>query len=658
MRLLLVSLLISAAGAADWPVPGAIRRWTVSPGEVKGPVAMVRVWPQSADEVSAVVMAGTRPVPCRVVWQAPGELLEVWFDAAAAGTSASLYLGKDLRPAAWEAPAGLVLETRRRPDLPIATAEHILALWDKATPILGRGACERIFHGANPYGPSEEFVGRFSGWIDLPKAGNWDFATISDDGSVVLIDGKQVVAWPGGHGAEEGVRGEHHGKVQLTAGRHRIDYRVVQGGGGYTAALAWKTPDGGAWEMVPASAFAGVAAWQAGDPATAQGADWAITWRTLAHAGPGGDGFDPCMVLSRLELLGPPGTALWRGDDGVSADGRVREHWWLAPGRRSMTVEFRAGPTAAVHTRTVAMTVQPAWMQPGPLPEERTQQWRKTLLARRFATLPTGELSAALRLALAADETAVCAGLVEDATRAASALAKDDAETTLRFALHLQDAELRRYAASATLLAGITAPPTPAARAKLHLGGLRLAVEGDAAGAAAAWQALDPAALDDGNRRLLGIYRADARALSGDMNGARSAYRALPAVADPASRDYVMRRRLRLELARDRLSQGRWSEAEQALREIEWETPLERLGDETGLLFLRVWTARGELQLARTRARMLLAGEPGPREPEVLLAAARIELLAKDGAAAKRLIDRLKKDHPYSEAAAMAGELK
>jgi len=595
-------------------------------------------------------MAGIRPVPCRVQWQAPGEPLEVWFDASAKPTH--IYLGKDLKPTAWEPPAGLLLETRQRPDLPCDTAEQILALWDKATPVQGRGATERIWHGANPFGPSEEFAARFTGWIELPSAGAWNFATISDDGSVLLIDGKQVVAWPGWHGTEEGVSGQHHGRAQLTAGRHRIDYRVVQGSGGYCATLAWRAPGGKAWEVVPASAFPGVGWWTVNEPASPAGADWAVTWRTLAHAGPGSDGFEPCAVQTQLELLGAPASARWRFDDGTGGEGRVLDHWWLAPGRRSLTVEIRAGK-AAPQTRSVVLAVQPAWLQPGPLPELQSHQWRRQVLGREYAKLPPGELAASLRLALAADETAVYAGLAEPAAVAAKALAAGDAELALRFALRLQGAELRRYTAAGTLLAAIPSP-----RARLHLGGMRLAVDGDAVGAAAAWQEIDPAKLDDGDRRLLGIYRADARALSGDVAGARAAYRALPQVADPASRDYVMRRRLRLELARDRLSQGRWDEAEQALREIEWETPLERLGDETGLLFLRVWTARGELQLARTRARMLLAGDGGTREPEVLLAAARIELAAKDTVAAQRLIARLRKDHPYSEAAAMAGELK
>jgi hypothetical protein len=650
MRLLLALLLITAAMAADWAVPTAIRRWTVVPGEGKGGVGVVQLWPQTADETSAVVWANGRAVPSRVVWQAPGQPLEVWFDATAA-TAVQIYLGKDLRPAPWDPPAGLVLETRRRPDLPIDAAAGILALWDKAAPIYGRGACERIFHGANPYGPSEDFVARYTGWITVPAAGSWAFATISDDGSVLLIDDKQVVAWPGWHGAEKGARGEHHGRVQLVAGRHRIDYRVVQGLGGFCAAVAWQAPGTKGWTMIPANAYAGAAWWQAREPATPTGPDWAVTWITSAHAGPGPDGLDPCLVQTRCELIGPPGTVTWKGDDGVGGDGRVHDHWWLAPGSRSLTASIRIGSGAA-QTRTVAVAVQPAWQQAGPLPEEHANQWRKLVLSRRYATLPVGELVAALRLALAVDETALYAGLSDDAVRSAAALASADPALALRFALAIQGAELRRYSAAATLLAAIATP-----RARLHLGGLRLAVEGDAAAAASAWSGLDPAALDDGDRRLFGIYRADALALAGEVAGARSAYRALPAVADPASREYVLRRRLRLELARDRLSQGRWDEAEQSLREIEWETPLERLGDETGLLLLRLWMARGEVQLARTRARMLLAGEGGTREPEVLLAAVRIELAAKDAESARRLIARLRKDHPYSEAAALAAEL-
>jgi hypothetical protein len=41
-------------------------------------------------------------------------------------------------------------------------------------------------------------------------------------------------------------------------------------------------------------------------------------------------------------------------------------------------------------------------------------------------------------------------------------------------------------------------------------------VDGDVNGAAAAWQAADPTALDAGDRRLLGIYHADALAMQGD----------------------------------------------------------------------------------------------------------------------------------------------
>ncbi|MBN8525608.1 MAG: hypothetical protein J0M02_09755, partial [Planctomycetes bacterium] len=336
----LAILLPGLLSAADWTVPAAARRYTLvrDSGQPEAPVGRVLVWPQSADERSAIVVsAGGRPVGTRLVWQSAGEAMEVWFDAAAAGNGARLYVGTALAPAPWEAPAGLQLEVRPRPaDLPADTAAQILAQWDKAGASQGRGWAERIFHGGNPFGPSEEILVRYTGWIDPPAPGAWSIATISDDGSVLLIDGKEIAAWPGWHGADEGTRGQHHGTVQLTSGRHRIDYRVVQGGGGFCAAIAWRKPGAkaGEWEMVPASAFAGTASWQAQRPETPRGPDWSASWRIVEHAAPGTDAYDPCMMRMRLEVDAPTGTCTWQPEDGGRYEARVAEHWWLRPGQR------------------------------------------------------------------------------------------------------------------------------------------------------------------------------------------------------------------------------------------------------------------------------------------------------------------------------------
>lgn len=645
--------------AADWAVPAAARRYTLvrASGQSEAAVGRVQVWPQAESERSAIVIgANGRPVGTRLLWQAPGQPMEVWFDAASAGTSPQIYVGSDLGPAAWEAPAGLVLEIRSRADVPADTAEQILAQWDKASPIQGRTWAERIFHGANPFGPSEELLARYTGWISVPEAGSWKIATVSDDGSVLLVDGKQVVAWAGWHGAEEGMRGEHHGTVQLSAGRHRIDYRVVQGGGGFCAAIAWKKPNGKDWEMVPAEAYAGSALYEAQRPETPRGADWAVTWRIVQHAAPGTDAYDPCVIDMRLEVGGPVGTATWVMDDAVRYTGRLVEHWWLRPGQRTVQVEFTPqGGTVA--KRSLPVLVHPAWLQTGQLPEDKPNHWRR-LVRERAAIVPPADLVAAVRLVLAADETGTLGEAATAVAPRATALAEADPETALAFALRIQGAELRRYREAATLLQAVTERKHPAAaRARLHLGGMLLAVDGDRAAAAEVWRGIATGDLDDGDKRLLAVFRADALLLGGEVEAARAAYRALPAVADAGNREYALRRRLRLELARDRLSQGRWDDAEKSLREIEWETPLERMGDETGLLLMRIWLTRGELQMARTRGRMLRAVGDGPRAAEVLLTAAKVELAAKDGAAAKALVSQLRAEHPFSEAAAQAAEI-
>lgn len=645
--------------AADWAVPAAVRRYTLArpAGQPEAAVGRVQVWPQAEGERSAIVVGRDgRPVGTRLLWQAPGEAMEVWFDAAAAGPAPQVYVGADLAPAAWEPPAGLVLEIRSRQDLPADTAEQILAQWDKSAAIQGRGWAERIFHGANPFGPSEELLARYTGWISLPESGSWKLATVSDDGSVLLVDGRQVVAWAGWHGPEEGMRGEHHGTVQLAAGRHRIDYRVVQGSGGFTAAIAWQKPGGKDWEMVPAGAFAGTAAYEAQQPETPRGADWAVSWRIVQHAAPGTDAYEPCLMQMRLELNGAVGTAAWTMDDAVRYSGRLVEHWWLRPGRRTVQVAFtpQGGQPAQ---RTLALPVHPAWLQAGPLPDDKPGFWRR-IVRERAAIVPPADLAAAVRLVLAADETTPLAEIAASAAPRAAALAEADPETALALALRIQGAELRRYRESATLLQAVAERKHPAAaRARLHLGGMLLAVDGDRSAAAEAWRGIALGDLGDGDKRLLATYRADALLLGGEVEAARTAYRALPAVADAGNREYALRRRLRLELARDRLSQGRWDDAEKSLREIEWETPLERMGDETGLLLMRIWLTRGELQLARTRGRMLRAVGDGPRAAEVLLTAAKVELAAKDAAAAKALISQLRAEHPFSEAAAQAAEI-
>jgi len=67
----------------------------------------------------------------------------------------------------------------------------------------------------------------FEGWIKVEKTGGFQFFTTSDDGSILLIDDKEVVNNDGNHGAEE-----RSGRCILEKGFHRFRLQYFDSGGG------------------------------------------------------------------------------------------------------------------------------------------------------------------------------------------------------------------------------------------------------------------------------------------------------------------------------------------------------------------------------------------------------------------------------------------
>jgi len=68
----------------------------------------------------------------------------------------------------------------------------------------------------------------YDGFIKIPKQGVYTFSTTSDDGSVLVIDGKMVVSNDGRHAPLE-----RSGVIQLQSGFHRFRILYFQAGGGY-----------------------------------------------------------------------------------------------------------------------------------------------------------------------------------------------------------------------------------------------------------------------------------------------------------------------------------------------------------------------------------------------------------------------------------------
>lgn len=119
---------------------------------------------------------------------------------------------------------------------------------------------------------------RWSGVVKVTTPGKYTFATESDDGSRLFINGKQVVDNGGPHAMEK-----KSGEVELTAGDHAIVIEYFQGGGGAGCKAFWKAP-GGNEQVIPTSALAY-------DKAALSAISWdEAAWKKMKSAGGGGGG--------------------------------------------------------------------------------------------------------------------------------------------------------------------------------------------------------------------------------------------------------------------------------------------------------------------------------------------------------------------------------
>ncbi|HTY35750.1 MAG TPA: alpha-L-fucosidase [Bacteroidota bacterium] len=90
---------------------------------------------------------------------------------------------------------------------------------------VGEGVADAIDLSASKQ--PEYFALDFNGLVKIPEDGVYTFSTVSDDGSRLLLDGRQVVDNDGLHASRE-----VNGVVALSAGFHRLEVQFFQKGGG------------------------------------------------------------------------------------------------------------------------------------------------------------------------------------------------------------------------------------------------------------------------------------------------------------------------------------------------------------------------------------------------------------------------------------------
>lgn len=91
-----------------------------------------------------------------------------------------------------------------------------------------------------PAGISDVNFGlEYTGYIRIDRAGMYEFALTSDDGSRLAIDNEEVILNDGQHAMVE-----VPGSVYLTKGYHTIDVSFFQAGGPSGLQLTMQGPDG------------------------------------------------------------------------------------------------------------------------------------------------------------------------------------------------------------------------------------------------------------------------------------------------------------------------------------------------------------------------------------------------------------------------------
>ncbi|MBN2713416.1 MAG: hypothetical protein JXR97_13430 [Planctomycetes bacterium] len=167
----------------------------------------------------------------------------------------------------WEPTSGLLLTTLPLPSGMnadnFAEMEKILKKV-KDGPVYGTDFVDRVYHGYNYFSTSEDpFVSIYEGWLGCGVDGAYTFATSSDDASFLLVDGKLIVDWPGGHGARWDAK--YNKTIDLKKGIHKFAYYHVNFAGPSITCAAWKYPGMNKPEPIAAESFAPVSRFTPGE---------------------------------------------------------------------------------------------------------------------------------------------------------------------------------------------------------------------------------------------------------------------------------------------------------------------------------------------------------------------------------------------------------
>jgi TolA-binding protein len=652
---------------APWAVPEARLRLRLERDREGAWPAAAALCPLSAGSIPPenaalrVTDAAGRPVPSSVLWARQGQPLALLFETASQATSYYAYVSAGSNaPADWRPQAGILLETRTQDRPAFDSRAQFDSAWTGATGVWGRGIRIEIFEGIHPFGPPEHFLGRFDAWFRTAQAGEYGFATLSDDASFVSVDGKPVAEWPGIHGTDGGRLGEKKGSITLAPGLHHLRYEVAQGESLYAAVASWKKPGKRYFEVMQPADFEPLARFscQAAEQVPGTPAPAHFEWRIARSARLD----DALMVMPAFRALVPPDAACrWEFGDGTSAEGPAPEHAYIGAGPRTVVLEVRRTNQPPARQEQV-VDVQALWRQAEECPDSALSPIRESLQARAIQSLSQTELETACLFVRRLGDPVWLDQLAGECLRRQPRF--PDAFRSVLHAMgqNARQALFRKYEEADRLftlaLTLTNAADGAAAEARLRLDQAENRLNGqgqpDSAGRLIAAIPDDP--LDAAARRRKILLAVDADLALGRRDEALRLARTVPPVETGVMGD--VHRQARLLTAADYVRREEWSAAADHLAAILTDFPMERFNGETVLLLMDAQAGRGETGPAlKNGERLLQVDLLDDTRARLLLKLVRLYKAAGQADAAARCREQLKRDYPYSEAAALAASL-
>jgi len=671
----------------DWPVTSAPARFVIEPDQ-GGPPPLVS-WvslhlpdPKWATMPIRVFTDTGTAVGSDLFWTAPGEPATFLFDSSSGAKRYKVYVGSNW-PAVHlpDGKAGVRLECRVGDGKTIDHLPDMLQAWNQSGTVLGGAIVTGIFEGGNRFGPQGNLLEHFQGWFDAAAPEHLELAVISTDATFVLVDGKEVVEWPGLHHFGPGLGGQHQGAVDLPAGLHVLDYynAYVKKEEGRPPILCCLAAKGGAlenWTMLTSniSFFRPVThdhvvsyELQANSPgASAPGAapalaiDWVNKEQSVIHP----DLPDIGLISMQLTCLAPfTGTLTWTFDDGLTAQGQSVNHLFPRPGMRAVHLSLKDGEKQ-VAALSQTISVHPNWTQLTTFPPQLIPAHQADILGRDLAALSASDLAGCVAgfgvfknsEGLLKILPVVCAKIKE--------IDEADLPYVKDAALFLAREDRAHFAEESQLLRALIdrcAPDKPspqlvtvASECRLALAQLILKTSDHTDEVRSLIDAINVPALSGDEPRALNILRADLALAAGDVAGAKKQYETLTGEPSGPDARSSIRRTAKIGQARAFLDRKDFEAAENSLNEVAWQAPIEKMAPDWALTRLRLYQEQNLLGVAYLWAKRLLPVVAESGRSELLFRLTDLALAQGDSDLARKTLSELLKKHPYSQEAAQA----